>query len=111
MASKTNKVRGFVPVKMDKERTFRYNYDAFELIEETLGTPFASLKVEQLRLKELKVIIWAGLVHEDPELKLEDVGPLIDEAESIQYVAEKMNEAVTLSMQGKSQPEKKAKTK
>lgn len=112
-------------VKMDRMRTFRYNFKALSLIEEELGMSIMaflgedsisidsqelenlekmtekerdrkikkiekelekkqqSAMMEKLTMKNIIPIIWAGLVHEDKNLTLDDTWSLADEYLSI----------------------------
>lgn len=74
-----------VGIKLDKERHLLYDLNALaeigdrlnitlrldKLGEDLLGTP--------LPLSALRVILWAGLRHEDPALTVEDVGAMVDQ--------------------------------
>lgn len=87
-----NAQRGYVEVELDKTRTFRFTLNALEEVEERLGFDLAEMEGKKLKIKEIKVIMWAGLIHEDPELTLDDVGAMID-MENLSYVQEKMGKA------------------
>jgi hypothetical protein len=64
------------PVKIEldgKERELRFDLNALCLFEETAKLPLA----EALSIRSMSVIralIWAGLIHEDPLLTVDDVG-------------------------------------
>ncbi|MED4840395.1 hypothetical protein P9695_08755 [Weizmannia sp. CD-2023] len=87
-----NKQRGIVEVELDKVRHIRYTMNALAEIEDKLGYGLADLDGKQLKIKEVRVILWAGLIHEDPELTEEQVGDMIDLG-NMQYVQGKMSEA------------------
>lgn len=73
-----------ITVRLDKERHLRYDLNALAEIgdrldlklrldhlgEDLLGTP--------LPLSALRVILWAGLRHESPDLTIEEVGAMVD---------------------------------
>ena len=48
-------------------------------------------------IKDLLIIVYAGLFHEDKTLTLEKVGDLIDEYSNITEIADKLGEAFTLA--------------
>lgn len=92
----TNKQRGFVKVTLDKERNLRYTMNALAEIEDQLGVPLAELQTVQMTMKNIRVILWAGLIHEDKELTQEDVGDFVD-LENMQEVQERVAEAFAKS--------------
>lgn len=87
-----NKQRGYVEVELDKKRHFRFTMNSLEVIEDELGFQLHEMKDKQLKIKEIKVIMWAGLIHEDGELTKEQVGDMID-LDNMAYVQEKLGEA------------------
>jgi len=91
-----------VTVKLDKQRKLKYTFNAFCELEEALGRPLASIKGNEFKMKDLRALVWAGLLHETPELTLEEAGDLIDQAESIEDVANAVSEAVELALVKKS---------
>lgn len=92
-----NKKRGYVEIELDKKRKLRYDFNAMCELEDVLGRPLQELSDKNLRMKDMRAMLWAGLLHQDPDLDILEVGNLIDEAESMQYVAEKVAEAIELS--------------
>lgn len=62
--------------------SLRFDWQAFEEMVEALETPafsdFGKI-VEKLGPKTLRIILWAGLLHENPGLKQADVFPIINE--------------------------------
>lgn len=87
-----NKQRGFVEVQLDKKRHFRYTMNALEIIEDELGFGLHEMEDKQLKMREIKLIMWAGLIHEDPDLTLYQVGDMID-TDNMKYVQEQMGKA------------------
>ena len=67
-------------VKLDKSRTLKFtNRAAFEL-EAELGMPvveFLSKGGEGLGVREITKIVWAGLLHSDPSLTVDQVVDMI----------------------------------
>ena len=86
-----------VTLEIDKPRTLRYGMNALVKIEEMLGKSITKLDLDNISIKDLRTIVYAGLFHEDNTLSPEKVGELIDEHSEIGVVAEKLGEAVTLA--------------
>lgn len=81
-------------IKLDKVRNLRYNYRALELLEDNGFDVFNLSSAEgkfQLTPRMAKLILWAGLTHEDKELTLDQTTDLMDLAplhEIVQVVVE-----------------------
>lgn len=74
------------------ERTLRFTLNAMAELEDRYGsvdTAFA--KLDEGSIKAVRFILWAGLMHEDPNLTEQQVGNLID----VQYLQELMNSVET----------------
>jgi hypothetical protein len=60
----------------------RYDWEAFEEMVEALETPafsdFGKI-VSRMGPKTMRVMIWAGLLHDNPGLRQEDVKKIINE--------------------------------
>lgn len=68
----------FVP-----EYPLRYEWNAFEALAEALNAhSFADfdnvLNSARVGFKEIRIVIWAGLLHKYPDMKKEDVAELIN---------------------------------
>lgn len=87
--------KAFIPYKLDKVRNLRYGMRALSLIEETTGKEIASMDLKKVAIKDLGVMIWAGLYHEDTELTPESVMDLIDDYSDIQEAAELIGKAIS----------------
>lgn len=87
-----------VTVKLDKQRKLKYTFNAFCELEEALGRPLASFQSNEFKMKDLRALVWAGLLHETPELTLEEAGDLIDQAESIEEVANAVSAAIEAAL-------------
>ena len=86
-----------VTIELDKPRTLRYGMNALIKIEELTGKNLAKLDLDNISIKDLRTIVYAGLFHEDKDLTPEKCADLIDEYSSITTVAEKLGEAMTLA--------------
>lgn len=75
MATKTNPA---VKIMLDKPRTLKFDLNALAAFEDTTGKSFLrGLSLSGLTTKDLRALIWAGLLHEDPALTLEQVGAMV----------------------------------
>lgn len=83
----------YTPIELDKTRNLRYGMKAIAQFEKILGKNLAKIDMENLRMDEQAVILWAGLVHEDASLTPEKVMELIDEFSDIQTALETMGKA------------------
>lgn len=72
-----------IKIHLDKERTLKYKFRAIKLLEEKFDVPFGQLDkvlddTEKLKVDDVITLIWAGLIHEDKDLKHEQVYELLD---------------------------------
>lgn len=105
MAKKT------VSIQLDKERNLRYGMNALIKVEELTGRPISKLDLDNITMKDLRTIVYAGLYHEDKDLNPEQVGEIIDEYADISYVAEKLGEALTAAFGGDDRKNSKAQSR
>ena len=84
-----------VTIILDRPRTLRYGLNALAKVEDITGKNIMGLDLNNVSIKDLLAIIYAGLYHEDKELTVEKVGDFIDEYSNITEVAEKLGEAFT----------------
>lgn len=69
------------------ERTVKFDLNALAELEDRYGTVDAAFEaLDSNSIKAVRFVLWAGLVHEDPELTEQKVGSLID----IKYLQELM---------------------
>ena len=100
-----------VVITLDKERHLLYDLNAFAELEEVFGTVEEALKaLESGKLKAFRAILWCGLIHEDEEISITDVGALIGLAD-MEYVATALNEAISSAMPQAKAEVKKGKEK
>ncbi len=101
-----------VTIELDKARNLRYGINALCTIEEIINKPITTLDLNNLSMKELRAILYAGLVHEDKSLTEESVGSLIDDYTNISDISTKLGEAFTLAFgerKNKKSPQKATK--
>ena len=65
-----------IKITLDKERHLRLDFNAISLVEETLGVKFPEIQ-DNVGVRDLRAIMWAGLRHEDPDLTIEQVGSML----------------------------------
>ncbi|CUB09214.1 hypothetical protein BN2127_JRS1_00998 [Bacillus cereus] len=87
-----NKQRGIVEVNLDKKRKLQYTLNALAEIEDALGVKIHEMHTLNLGMKNIRTILWAGLLHEDAELTEEFVGSLVN-VSNIAEVQAKVQEA------------------
>lgn len=87
-----NKHRGIVEIELDKVRHLRYTMNALAEIEDKLGVTIEKIGEVEMTVKAVRVILWAGLIHEDEALTEREVGNMVD-MENFFYVQEKIAEA------------------
>lgn len=71
-----NKQRGSVKIVLDKERVLKFNLNTLVDVEENLGISLADLG-DNVSIKVMRGLLYAGLRHEDKSLTEEYVGELI----------------------------------
>lgn len=97
-----------VKIVLDKERTLLFDLNAFACLEEEYGSVDEALDaLAKGKVKALRAILWAGLIHEDESLTVKDVGKLLTLAE-LQRVAEAVNEALAQALPKPNEDKKNA---
>jgi hypothetical protein len=91
-----NKHRGEVSIKLDKMRKLRFNTHALAELEDVLGHSLTKLDTEDVGVKTIVKMFWAGMIHELPELTLKEAADLMDYS-TITEVSEKVREALELA--------------
>lgn len=88
-----------ISIVLDKTRNLRFDFNALCVLEEELGVSLTDLGDKltgSLRFKDLRAIVWAGLLHEDEGLTLKDVGKLLDPSKLLE-VAEAVGKAFSMA--------------
>ncbi len=67
------------PITLDRPRYLQYDFEAYAAIEDKLGATILNTSTfwENLSSKNFPVVLWAGLLDEDPTLKFEDLKAMI----------------------------------
>lgn len=77
-----------ITLKDGVERTICFTLNAMAELEDKYGSVDEAFnQLDKNSVKALRFILWAGLMHEDPDLTEQQVGNLID----IQYMQELMS--------------------
>lgn len=95
-----------VTIELDRIRNLRLGINAICMIEDLTDKPIAKL-MDQASLREIRVILYCGLAHEDRELTLDRVGELMEDYD-LNMIANKIKEAFELAFP--DQAKKKVKT-
>jgi len=90
-------MRKGITIELDRPRTLRYGMNALAKIEDITKKSIISIDLNNIGIRDLLAIIYAGLYHEDKSLTVEKVGDLVDEYSDMNTVAEKVGEAFTLA--------------
>jgi hypothetical protein len=108
-----NKFQGEVDVRLDRVRTLLYDFNAFAEFEDATGkTVQQAFKDAQQTFgySQMRRLLWAGLLHEDPALTIPDAGKLVHyadgdtEQQRFENVAKKVFDAI---MRTHGDPDKK----
>lgn len=99
----SNEAQGFVEVKLDKPRHFRYDFNALVELEEHTGVDLlAGAGWQPTKFADIRWFVWLGLKHEDAELTEEQVGAMLG-MDNLTEVTDAMNRAFDLAMPEKSE--------
>ncbi|MUV39479.1 hypothetical protein JNUCC1_03357 [Lentibacillus sp. JNUCC-1] len=103
-----------VIITLDKERTFRLDLNAYfeiDMLYEDKQKTYHHVEADLLQMRPyaVRAFLWAGLLHEDPELTLEEVGKHID-IHNIQEYATVIYEII-LGDQPETKPQEENKAK
>lgn len=91
-----NEHKAMVEVQLDKKRNIRFTMNALAEVEDRLGFRLDEIEGKKLSIKQIRSLLFCGLMHEDENLTEEMIGDMIDLG-NIKYVQEKMSEAFELS--------------
>lgn len=84
MSNKKKKLRKFVPLHTDEEMySVRFSHNALVALEEESGlgvVRFAEkLAAGDVSIRDIRIMLWAGLIEKHPEVSLHDTGKIMDE--------------------------------
>lgn len=96
-----------VRVVKPRERTLFFDFNALIELEEIYGSVSEALSgIEKLKMKNIRDMIWAGLLHEDEELTRKQVGKMLNVG-NMDEVTLKITEAMGTSLPDPENIEKK----
>jgi len=68
-----------IPIQLDKERHLKFDLNAFAALEDVYGDINAAFEAMQRgSVKAIRAMLWAGLIHEDETLTIQQVGAMVD---------------------------------
>jgi hypothetical protein len=104
----TDKARPGVRIMLDRERILSLDLNAMIAFEEATGKSFLAgeVDVENIGQKELRPLIWACLLSDDPELTQREVGVWINLANAGTLIRA-FRESLRLSLPGKEAVERR----
>ena len=80
------------------ERTLKYDLNAMAELEDRYGSVDAAFEMlDKNSIKAVRFILWAGLIHAEPELTEQQVGSLID-VKYLRNLSTKLEEAFSNDM-------------
>ena len=90
-----------IPVSIGgKTYNLRYGINALASLEDKLDKPISDigeLMGKSVRVTLLRTLFWAGLIHNNPDITEIEAGDIMDNAENIVAISEKVVEALTAS--------------
>lgn len=101
-----------IPIELGgKSRRLRYTFNALCAVEDALGAPITEILDKQVSgsvsVRDLRGLIWAGLLDEDESIGIKEVGEWLDEEGSLQDVADKFRMAFEAAFPDKGKSEEK----
>lgn len=91
-----NKHRGEIAIQLDKKRKLKFNTNALAELEDALGHSLSKLGENEVGIKTMIKMFWAGMLHEMPELTLKEAADLMDHSD-FTTISEKVAEALSVS--------------
>lgn len=101
-----NKHRGEVEIVLDKIRIFRFKNNALVNLEDKLGHSISKINPDDVGIGFIRKMVWAALLHELPNLTLDEAGELMDYS-NFQHISERVMEAFRLALDSSEIVEKK----
>ena len=102
-----------IPIQLDKQRHLRFDFNALCALEDELGLSIAKLGnivAGSVGLKDLRAIVWAGLIHEDESLTVKDVGNFLEiefRLGKIAEIGDKIRQAFEIAFPAEKEGKKK----
>jgi hypothetical protein len=88
-----------------KERLVRLNINACVEFEEVTNKSLFDVLAGDVKIKDVRALLWAGLLHETPNLTLQQAGQLIDDTEGgVMEILDGLTKAAVASLPEIEQP-------
>ena len=82
-----------VEITLDKPRRLVYDFNALSALEDQIGkSALEEATWAALSAKDIRAFVWAGLLADDPEITLVEVGAMLD-VSNLDYLGDKLSEA------------------
>jgi hypothetical protein len=91
-----NKHRGEIPIKLDKRRTLRLDFNMLADLEENYGINVMKTltNLEKMPFSSIRRLVWAGLLHELPDLTVSEAGSLIQKYSTLEKASQAVSDAI-----------------
>lgn len=86
-----------IPITLDKERSLLFDWNALAEAEEKLNGESIFDVLQKKRVKDLRTLMWAALLHEDESLTEKEVGALLG-LQDMDQIATIITQAVSKSL-------------
>jgi len=91
-------VNPVVSIQLDRPRNLRITFNTLVEIEQETGKSIMDRATWlELGVRDLRIILWAALKHEDPSLTIDDVGRMLG-PQNMEDVANAIGKAFEVSM-------------
>lgn len=100
-----------MPITLDKPRTLLYTLYGLSELQEACGSfdaLMSRLNSKEPRFKDVYLLLWAGLIHEDEELRPRDVANMVHIGEMQDVLAKAMEAFMSAIPETKKNPTKAA---
>lgn len=110
-----NKYKAEVEILLDKPRILRFTHNAMAEMEDEFGDSLLGEEFfSNISVSKVRKLLRMALKHDIKDLTLEEAGELMEHADSLTYVMQKVIEAYTLIVtgdEGEKKQKKQGKTK
>ncbi len=87
---------GLFEIELDKKRLMKFDFNTLADAETMTGTNLLA-GLSNPSAGEIRAILWASLLHEDPALQLRDVGSMMT-FDKLEYITERVTAGLTASL-------------
>ncbi len=87
-----------IPITLDKERNLFFDFNSLIELEDIYGSiPTAMAGIKNLKIRNIRDMIWAGLLHEEETLTQKQVGKWLNMG-NLEPIAETIMKAMGIQM-------------